>query len=225
MSYFSVQNITNKPVFVESGEIPAQTTIRVSNITQYMSTAEANGWLIITPISLANIGPMGPAGPVGPTGPEGPTGPVGPVGPAVVVDAVPTDGSPNAVSSDGVFDALAGKASLNGAETLTNKRVVSRSVVGVSSATPAINTDTTDFFKITNQAVNITSMSSGLTGTPTDGQAMLIEITATSTLSINWGASFESSLSLLPSTIGTEAIVVGLLFRSTTGKWRCMGVA
>jgi hypothetical protein len=45
-----------------------------------------------------------------------------------------------------------------------------------SSATPAINTDTTDQFNITALAAAITSMTSGLTGTPRDGQHLMIRI-------------------------------------------------
>jgi hypothetical protein len=56
---------------------------------------------------------------------------------------------------------------------VNNKRIVSIT----SSATPAINVDVTDLFQITALALDITSMTSGLTGTPKDGQQLWIQIT------------------------------------------------
>ena len=52
--------------------------------------------------------------------------------------------------------------------TLTNKRVTKRVETVTSSATPASNTDSYDVTKITGLAVAITSLTSGLTGTPVD---------------------------------------------------------
>lgn len=53
-------------------------------------------------------------------------------------------------------------------ETVTNKRVTKRVETVASSATPASNTDSYDVTKITGLAVAITSLTSGLTGTPVD---------------------------------------------------------
>ena len=59
-------------------------------------------------------------------------------------------------------------ATLAGAEILNNKRITKRVETIASSATPASNTDSFDITKIPGLAVNITSLTSGLTGTPTD---------------------------------------------------------
>jgi len=48
-----------------------------------------------------------------------------------------------------------------------------------NTATPAINTDTTDTFIITGQSTAITSFTTNLTGTPSNGQKLWISITGT----------------------------------------------
>jgi hypothetical protein len=96
-----------------------------------------------------------------------------------------------------------------------------------SSATPAINTDTTDIFKITALAVAITSMSSGLTGTPVDGQKLTIRIKDNGTSrAITWGASFVSSgiATLLANTVTSKQHTVGLVYDAAVSKWVCMAV-
>ena len=183
-------------------------------------------WNALAYAATGPDGPTGPTGATGATGPTGATGATGPTGPSVTVDSTPTNGSTNAVSSDGVFDALALKASLTGAEILTNKRMTPRVGSTTSSATPTINTDLYDIYKLTAQAVDITSFTTNLTGTPTDGQVLIIEITGTAARAITWGASFEASTVALPTTTVTTALlVVGFIYNAVTSKWRCVGVA
>src|SRR5690606_3666032 len=59
---------------------------------------------------------------------------------------------------------------LSNTVTLTNKRVTPRTGTATSSATPTINTDNVDHYSLTAQAVDITSMTTNLSGTPTDRQ-------------------------------------------------------
>jgi len=128
------------------------------------------------------------------------------------------------LKTDGTNAAWDGGASAT--ETLTNKRITKRITTQTSSATPTINTDNCDIHKITALAVNITSMSSGLTGTPTDGQMLMIQITGTGAMTITWGASFESSTVTLPSTtVSTNRLDVGLIWNASTSKWRCIAVS
>ncbi len=109
-------------------------------------------------------------------------------------------------------------------QTLTNKRVTPRVGSTTSSATPTINTDNVDIYKLTAQTVDITSFTTNLTGTPTDGQVLIIEITGTAARTIAWGASFEASTVALPTTTVTTAMLaVGFIYNSVTSKWRCMG--
>jgi len=117
-------------------------------------------------------------------------------------------------------------ATLAGTETLTNKRVTPRVSTTTSSATPTINTDNTDQFGLTAQAVDITSFTTNLTGTPTDGQKLWIYIVGTAARAITFGASFEASTVALPTTTVTTArLDVGFVWNSATSKWRCVAVA
>ena len=110
--------------------------------------------------------------------------------------------------------------------TLTNKRVTPRVGTVASSATPAIDTDTTDLFTITALAANITSMTSGLTGTPTDGQKLMIRIKGAAAQTITWGASFISSgvATLLASTVAGKTHTVGLVWDAALQDWVCVAV-
>lgn len=131
-----------------------------------------------------------------------------------------TDKAP---SEDAVFDALALKASLTGVETLTNKRITRRVTSIVSSATPTVNTDSCDMVRITAQAANITSMTSGLSGTHTEGQLLHYQMLAAVAYTIAWGASFEAKGQALP-TVFTANKRLNVLFSwdSVTAKWGCL---
>lgn len=111
-------------------------------------------------------------------------------------------------------------------QTLTNKRITPRVSTTTSSATPTINTDNVDFYGLTAQAVDITSFTTNLTGTPTDGQKLWIYIVGTAARAITWGASFESSTATLPTTtVTTNRLDVGFVWNTATSKWRCVAVA
>jgi hypothetical protein len=105
-------------------------------------------------------------------------------------------------------------------------RIAPRVGTVASSATPAINTDLVDLFTITALTVAITSMSSGLTGTPIDGQYLRIAITGTASRAITWGSSFEASTVALPTTTSsTNRLDVWFIYNAATSKWRCIQVA
>lgn len=112
-------------------------------------------------------------------------------------------------------------------QTLTNKRVTPRVSTTTSSATPTINTDNVDVFGLTAQAVDITSFTTNLSGTPTNGQTLWIYIVGTASRAITWGASFESSglVALPTSTTSTTRLDVGFVWNAATSKWRCVGLA
>lgn len=112
-------------------------------------------------------------------------------------------------------------------QTLTNKRVTLRTGTTTSSATPTINTDSLDIYNITALAVNITSMTTNLSGSPTDGDRLLLRIKDNGTSrTITWGASFTSSgvATLLASTVAGKQHTVGLIYSSATSTWICMAV-
>lgn len=111
--------------------------------------------------------------------------------------------------------------------TLTNAAIAPRVNTTTSSATPAINVDTTDLFTITALAAAITSMTSGLTGTPVNGQKLLIRIKDNATArAITWGASFVSSgvATLLATTVISKTHLVGFIYDSTAAVWVCVAV-
>lgn len=114
----------------------------------------------------------------------------------------------------------------SGTQTLTNKRITPRVSTTASSATPTINTDNVDVFGLTAQAVDITSFTTNLSGTPTDGQRLMIYIVGTAARAITWGASFEASTVPLPTTtVSTNRLDVGFVWNAATSKWRCVATA
>lgn len=113
-------------------------------------------------------------------------------------------------------------------QTLTNKRVTSRVSTATSAASPTINTDNTDVFGLTAQpsATAIASFTTNLSGTPNDGDKLWIYIVATGTCSITWGAKFEASTALLPTTtVGTDRLDIGFVYNTVSAKWRCVAYA
>jgi L-cysteine desulfidase len=80
-------------------------------------------------------------------------------------------------------------------------RIKPRLVTVTQAAAPAMNTDSGDIFTITGLAQAITSMTTNLTGAPTDGEKIEIRITDNATArAIAWGAKFVASTVALPTT-------------------------
>ncbi len=96
-----------------------------------------------------------------------------------------------------------------------------------SSATPTINTDTTDIFTITALAVAITSMTTNLSGSPVNGQKLIIRFKDDGTgRAITWGASYASRGATLPTTtVASKTMYVGLIYNSTAAVWDCVAVS
>lgn len=106
--------------------------------------------------------------------------------------------------------------------TSLNKRIGTTT----SSATPTINTDNVDMYIITAQAEDITSFTTNLSGTPTNGQTLWIAITGTASRALTFGDSFEASTVALPTTTdGTNRLDVGFIWNSATNKWRIVATA
>jgi len=111
--------------------------------------------------------------------------------------------------------------------TMTNKRVTPRVSTETSSATPTINTDNVDMHTITALAAAITSMTTNLSGTPTNGQKLIIRFKDDGTArAITWGASFASRGATLPTTtVISKTMYVGLIWNSTASTWDCVAVS
>ncbi len=112
-------------------------------------------------------------------------------------------------------------------QTLTNKRITPRSGTTASSGTPTINTDNTDIYTITALAAAITSFTTNLSGTPTEGQSLIIRIKDNGTArAITWGASFASRGATLPTTtVISKTLYVGLIWNTVTSTWDCIATA
>lgn len=111
--------------------------------------------------------------------------------------------------------------------TLTNKRITPRITTITSHATPTINTDDCDCVTITAQAEAITSMTTNLSGTPTNFQKLIIRIKDNGTArAITWGASFEAKgISLPTTTVLSKVLTVGFIYDTVTSKWGCVASA
>lgn len=135
--------------------------------------------------------------------------------------ALDTDGTLAANSDSKIATQKATKTYVDG------KKYVPKLNSVTSSATPSINVDTTDQFSITALATAITSMTSGLSGTPTNGQKLTIRIKDDGTArSITWGASFVARGATLPTTtVISKYTYVGLIYNSTASIWDCVAVS
>lgn len=138
----------------------------------------------------------------------------------ITVQGPASIGSDVVVTLPVATDTLVGKATT---DTLTNKRITKRVSTEASSATPTINTDNVDCHRITALTVAITSMTTNLSGTPTDSQMLMISITGTAARAITWGASFAAGAVALPTTtITTQRLDVGFKWSTVASKWMCM---
>lgn len=116
-------------------------------------------------------------------------------------------------------------ATLAGTETLTNKRITKRVTTITSSGTPTVNTDNCDCVDITAQAAAITSMTTNLSGTPTNFQSLIFRIKDDGTArAITWGASFSANGVALPTTtVISKLLTVGFIWNGST--WGCVASA
>ena len=103
-------------------------------------------------------------------------------------------------------------------------RLKARITTIVSSATPTVNTDNTDFVTITALAAAITSMTTNLSGTPANGDKLLYRIKDDGTArAIAWGASFANRGATLPTTTTLGKVTyVGLIWNSVASTWDCV---
>jgi len=114
--------------------------------------------------------------------------------------------------------------SISSTDTLTNKRVTKRVTTITSHATPTVNTDNCDCVTITAQAEAITSMTTNLSGTPTNFQTLLYRIKDNGTArAITWGTSFVAMGVALPTTtVISKVLTVGFIYDTVTSKWGCV---
>lgn len=125
----------------------------------------------------------------------------------------------NTALSDGDF------ATIAGTETLTNKRITKRVLSEASSATPSINTDSYDMYRASALSANVTSIT--VSGTPTDGQLLLLSFTDNGTpRTLTPWSSFENSTIAFPATTVTSTrLDILCIYNTATSKWRVIATA
>lgn len=133
--------------------------------------------------------------------------------------------------------ALTGAELIRGVQSAANVKItgdqvktftrIPRVTTITSSATPTINTDTCDVVTITALAAAITSFTTNLSGSPTEGQKLIIRILDNGTArAITWGASFASRGATLPvTTVLSKYLYVGLIYNDVTNVWDCVAVS
>jgi len=113
-------------------------------------------------------------------------------------------------------DTLVGKATT---DTLTNKRITKRVGTSASAATHTIDSDSYDMYTVTAQAEAVTF--GAPTGTPTQGQILIIRITDNGTArAITWNAIFrDGDLPLPTTTVVSQTMYLGFIYSTTSTKW------
>jgi len=109
---------------------------------------------------------------------------------------------------------------ISSTNTLTNKRITSRVTTTASAATVTPNADTDDIVTITAQAAGLTIANP--TGTPTEGQRLLIRLKDNGTArAVGFGANYRASADMpLPTTtILSKTMYMGFIYNSTDTKW------
>lgn len=116
----------------------------------------------------------------------------------------------------------------DGTQILTNKRINPRvTTLNAPGATPTVATGSFDQINYTGLAAAITSMTTGITGTPVDGQHLILRFKDNGTArTIAWGTSYVSSgtSTLLATTSINKTHLVELLYDSAATKWVCIRV-
>jgi hypothetical protein len=112
----------------------------------------------------------------------------------------------------------------SGTVTLTNKRITKRVVGTTSSATPTPNADTTDIYTLT--ALAEAAEFGAPTGTPTNGQTLVIRIKPDATpRALTWNAAYAAGGTALPTTtVASKILTVGFMYNTdnSLNKWMCL---
>lgn len=109
-------------------------------------------------------------------------------------------------------------------QTLTNKTITQRVTTIVSSATPTPNADTTDEYTIT--ALASAALLTNPTGTPTEGQTLLVRIKDNGTaraLTFDTLYRFSSNQPAPTTTVIGKTIYLGFVYNFDDTKWDCLG--
>ncbi len=109
--------------------------------------------------------------------------------------------------------------------TLTNKRIPPRVTSTGSSGTPTPNADTDDVFILT--ALAATATFGAPTGTPTEGQSLILRIKDNGTArTLSWNAIYRAVGVALPTTtVLSKTTCIGLRYNATDTRWDMLAVS
>ena len=111
-------------------------------------------------------------------------------------------------------------ANVSGTNTGDQTFVAPRTATVASSATPTPNADTTDIYTVT--ALAEAAAFGAPTGTPTNGQRLLIRIKDNATSrALSWNAAYRAGtdVALPTATVISKTQYVGFIWNSTDSKW------
>lgn len=110
-------------------------------------------------------------------------------------------------------------------QILTNKRITKRVNTIASSATPTPAGDTTDLFTIT--ALAEAAEFAVPTGTPTNGQSLIIRIKDNGTArALTWNAIYRGIIDALPTTTTiSKTMYIGFMYNIADSKWDMLALA
>jgi hypothetical protein len=112
-----------------------------------------------------------------------------------------------------------------GTETLTNKNIVERVVAIADGTSITIDADTTDIATQANTQAIGTLTINAPTGTPVNGQKIVLRLQSTNVQTFSWNAIFAGSIDLpLPtaSTGSSDYDYLGFIYNSTAAKWQLL---
>ncbi len=116
-------------------------------------------------------------------------------------------------------------AAIAATQTLTNKRITCRVSTITSSASPTPNADTDDMYTVTALATAPTF--GAPTGTPTEGQTLVIRIKDNGTARVlAWNAIYRASTDqgLPTTTVLSKTMYLGFRYNNTDSKWDIVAV-
>ena len=118
-----------------------------------------------------------------------------------------------------------GTVTYTGTETLSNKRIQDRVVVIADGASIAIDSDVTDLATQANTQGAGPLAISAPTGTPTEGQKLMLRLSSTSVQTFAWNVAFQGSTDLALPTVsssGGKYDYTGFIWNSTNSKWQLL---
>lgn len=125
------------------------------------------------------------------------------------------------LNDDGTLSATAISQILGSGLTADDLRVKPRIEVVETTSTLTPDIDTANYYRVTGQTGAITIGEP--TGTPNEGDGLLIEITGTAARAITWNSIYEANsqygLGLPTTTVTTKTTFVTFTWNSDRGKW------